>query len=414
MDREIAPAKRNSKRVTRIALIILGLAALAAAIWFGRKTLSKKVALSDVIVATVKQGDLENTISATGLVVPSSEVLVTSPLSSKIKSLALKNGDEVKPGSVIMRLDTEFAQLEYSRLQDELKMKENNVNRLQLTLNRNIRDIELDNQIKDLELQSLKAQLADAKRLLEIGGATEEEVERATQSVEIAKLEKKKLENELNYRRASIDADVRNEQLQSSIQEKVMNQLGKKIAKTKVVSPANGVITWINKNIGTQVDEGAPLARIANLSDFTIEATASDMHAKKIEVGLPVRVRINQEYLDGMISQILPSVENNTVTFNVELADANSELLKANMRVEVFIVESKKENTVYMMNGLGYRGGKSQEFFVVQGDQLVKRELQIGLTNNQNIEILSGAQPGDQVVVSDMKRFEEQKVIELK
>ncbi len=414
MDREISKTKQNTNKAKRIGtgVIILGL--LGAAFFFGRKFLSKKVSLNNLTVATVQRGNLENTITASGLVVPSSEILVTSPISSKIKSLNKQNGDAVTPGMVIMRLDNEIAQLEYSRLQDELKVKENNVNRLQLTLRRNIKEIELDNQIKDLELQNLEAQLVDARRLLEIGGVTQEEVERAEQNINIAKLEKQKLENELNYRRASIDADVKNEELQSSIQEKVLNQLGNKISKTRVTAPDHGVITWINKSIGTQVEEGAPLARIANLNDFTIEATASDMHTEKIKIGQPVRVRINQENLLGTISQILPSVENNTIKFNVALEEANSELLKANMRVEIFIIEGKKENTIYMANGLGYKGGRAQEFFVVEDNQLVKRMLEIGLTNNKKIEILSGAEPGDRIVISDMKRYEDLNTITIK
>src|SRR5690606_1485537 len=116
-----------------------------------------------------------------------------------------------------------------SDLEEELNLKDNNVVRLKLELEKNIRDIELDDRIKDLQVQNFEALLSDAQRLLEIGGSTQEEVEKARQNLAIARLEKHKLENELEYRKASIESDVLNEKIQSSIQEKRLVEIQKKI-----------------------------------------------------------------------------------------------------------------------------------------------------------------------------------------
>lgn len=389
-----------------LGLLLLGLAIFAIRYFFTRPVQS-----SDIVLATVERGMMESTLSATGLVRPTAEVLLTSPISTRIQTVVLDNGAEVDKGDVILTLDTEFAQLEYSKLQDELQLQENNVDRLQLTLEKDIRDIEIDDEIQELQVQSLKAQLKDAQRLQKIGGATVEEVERAEQNLKIAQLNKRKLENELAYRQASIDSDVRNERLQSSIQRTTLDELGKKIALTQVKSPTPGVVTWLNNSIGTQVEQGAPLARIANLTSYFIEATASDMHTEKIKVGLPVRIRINSEYLSGRVEQILPAMENNTVQFKVALDQPDAAVLRPNMRVDVFVVRDQKTDARYVTNGRAYRGGKNQRFFVLDGDRLVQRELEIGITNTNHIEILSGAEVGDQIVISDMKRYEDQDIV---
>ncbi len=393
-------------------LIFIAIALLA---FFAlRQFLKPSVDTQQLIFATVQQGDLENTFSARGLVKPESEILLTSPLSTKIKSVLIEAGASLKKGNTILQLDTEFAALEYSKLKDELLVKENNVNRLELSLQKNIRDIELDNKIKQLEVKNLQAQVQDLIHLHHIGGATQEEVDQAKQNEEIARLQLQKLENELNYRNSSFKADVRNEELQSAIQEKVLNELGKKIALTQVKAPASGVLTWVNQAIGTQVEVGSPLAKIANLSSFTIEGTASDRFSENILIGLPVRIRVNREYINGQISQILPNIENNTVQFKVQLEQANSPLLKANMQVELFIVEDRNDNTLFVTKGSAYKGGKTQEFFVLEGDQLVKREVEIGITNMNNVEILSGLEAGDQIVINDNDQLRNKDIISLK
>lgn len=186
MDREIEKKKSWSKWMTYGLIGIL----LIGGMIYARNLMRPEIKSSEVLFASVQKGRMENTISAVGLIKPISEILITSPLSSRIKKIHMKEGESVETGSTIMSLDTEFATLEYSKLQDELKMKENNVKRLQLNLEKNLRDIEIDNGIKDLELQGLQAKLKDAHRLLRVGGGTEEEIQQIEQRIAIGNLQK--------------------------------------------------------------------------------------------------------------------------------------------------------------------------------------------------------------------------------
>lgn len=362
----------------------------------------------------VDYGRLENSITAGGVVKPLSVLTLTSPLNTRIQANKKENGSFVKPGETIMTLDTEFAELELDRLEDELDLKDNNVVRMKLELEKNIRDIELDDKVKDLQVKNLEALLADAKRLLEIGGATQEEVDKAGQNLAIARLEKKKLENELGYRKASIGSDVLNEKIQSSIQRKRLSEVKKKIDLANLTSPVEGVITWMNKNIGNQVAEGDPLARIANLNSYSIEGQVADMHAGKIKVGLPIQVRLAKTVLKGRIEQILPAVENNTIQFRIALDQPKSQNLRPNMEVDVRIITDTKERGLYLPNGPAIKGGKLQTLFVIEGNKAVAHEVTIGMRTTERVEIVSGLEPGDQVILSDMSQYEKRPKIRLK
>lgn len=414
MDKEISTDRIKGRRIKRGLYIAGGIAAILGAVWLFRQLLAPSVKRSELVVGEVRAGEMENTVSANGTVEPSSEIVLVSPLSAKIRKIVTENGTRVKSGDAILILDTEYSELEYQRLKDELKLKDNNVVRLKLELEKNIRDIELDDQVKDLQVKNFEALLSDARRLQAIGGMTQEEVDKARQNLSIALLEKKKLENELKYRKESIASSVLNEQIQSSIQRQRLDELAKKLRNATVRAEVPGVITWLDNRIGTQVQEGDPLVRLANISSYSIMAQVSDMHADKISLGQPVQVEVNNTVEMGEIEQILPAVENNTIQFKIRLRKADSDKLRPKMKVPVRIVTGTKQQSMYIPNGPGILAGKSQKVFVLQGDKAEARNVELGFRTSDKVEVISGLKAGDKVILSDMSVYEEKTEIRVR
>lgn len=414
MDRPISNTEQRKNNLAKwlkyaaiIGVIILG--------FFGlRYVLKTKVEKADFVFATVERGDVENAITATGLVVPSFEQQINAPINTEIKNVVLKSGAKVKTGDLIMNLDEEFIKLEYEGLQDQLELKKNNITRLGLEYDKNLKDLDYQNQIMALQIANLEANLSDMKRLQKVGGATEEVVEKATLNLKIQRLEKQKLENDLNFRKQAVTSDKRNLELEVMIQQKKLRELNRKLNETAVKAPTNGVITWLSEDIGKKVLEGEPLVRLANLENFRIEASCSDRYSSLVKVGMSVNVRINQTILKGEITSILPAVENNTIGFTVGLENGNAVQLRPNMKVEVFIISGKKENVLRVRNGAAFTGAIQQNLFVVRGNEAVKVPVSVGLTSVDYVEILTNElKVGDKVIVSSMTDFEYMDRVEL-
>lgn len=402
MDKAIKREKNYGQGLKYGALLLL----VGGLFWMARIWVIPSVKLADVVVDEVRSGGMDNTVSATGTVEPSTEVVLVSPLATKIKQVLKENGSEVKVGDAVLLLDTEYPEMEYRRLKDELSLKENNVLRLRLELEKNIREIELDDQVKDLQVKNLESLLKDAQRLKAIGGMTQEEVDKARQNLAIALLEKKKLENELRYRKESIASSVKSEEIQSSIQRQRRDELAQKLKQATLRAEVGGVITWLDKRIGTQVQEGDPLVRLANLSSYSLMVQVSDMHADKIAVGQEVQVELNEKTEKGVIEQILPAVENNVIQCKVKLVNAGSAQLRPNMRVPVRIVTQTRQQSLYLKTGPGIGAGKTQRVFVFKDGLAEAREVNFGFRTSDKVEILSGLQAGEQVVISDMSLYE--------
>ncbi len=406
MDRQISSneiRKTNARNWLKLGFVVLG---LAIALFYFRTLLSKTADLTDFHIAEIERGDVQNTLTASGIVKPTFEQEVNAPVNTEIKQVLLPKGTIVKRADLIMELDQEYTKLEYEQLKDQLSLKRNAVDKLKLSFDKNLRDLDYQDQIKGLRIQELEAQVKDQEHLLAIGGGTEEELEKVQLELKVAQIEKKMLVNDLQFTQQTNESDKEGLELEYNIQQKRLRELQRKLNETSVKAPIDGVITWITEDIGRTVVSGETLVRIANLSNFHIEASSSDRHAEKVVPGLAVNVKINQKVLTGQIETVLPSVENNTVKFLVALDEPNAEILRPNQKVEVFMITDEKKDVLRIKNGSGFVGARSQDIFVIQDGKAVKQRIQKGLYNADYVEIKPGQfQLGQRLIISDTKAY---------
>ena len=406
MDRHISDNEQRKGKLQSYFRYVLFAVLVIVGFFLLRKFLTATQDRSELHIVRVERGDMQNTLTATGTVVPSVEREINAPVTTEIKNVIKANGDFVDKDDLILELDQEFTQLSYDQLFDELQLKRNNIDKLKLEYDKNLRDLDYQNQIKSLQLEELSAQVKDQKRLNEVGGATDEEVEQAELQLKVSQLEKSMLENELEYRQNVNVNEKRGLELEYTIQEKRLAELKRKLRETNVRAPQSGVITFVNEDLGRKVQEGETLVRLANLDKFRVEASTSDRNQDKIDVGMPVNVRINRRDLKGFISNVLPAVENNTIKFNVELEEPNSELLRPNIRAEVYIITDSKQNVLRIKNGPALRGASSQYLYVIEGEMAVKRRITKGLVSSDYVEIIDNLSEGENVIISDMKDYD--------
>jgi len=406
MDRQISKQEQSKSKLNFIVKILLVTLLLVGAYYLLRHKLQKKGERKDFHIVNVERGNIRSTLSAAGTVVAASERVINSPVSTEIEDVLLSTGSQVTKGDLILKLDQEYTKLEYEKLQDELSLRKNNVQKLKLQFDKDLRDIDYQDQIKALQLSELKAQLSDQQRLLDIGGATEEEVEAAKLKLSIAEIEKKVLENDLKFKREVNTTDKNNLQLEIDIQVKRLKELKRKLEETQVKSPQEGVITWINENIGKTVNEGEPLVKIANLNKFKVKGTTSDRNSKELNVGLPVEVRIGKDRLKGQITRILPEIINNTVSFFIALEDNDHESLRPNQRTEIYIITGEKSNVLKAKRGSGLKGSKSQFLYKISNGIAERIKITKGLVSSEYFEIESGLSQGDKIIISETEDFD--------
>jgi HlyD family secretion protein len=406
MDRDLSKSEIYKKRNRHWLLGIAAVAAIVIAVYFFKSFLKTSVEAAKIRTSVADTGSIENTLTATGEVIPAFEQIITSPIKASIKRVFFTPGTLLQTGQPIVELDKSITLIELEKLQDQLALKENSIQRLKMDLDKKIYDADVNDQIKSLTINRLRADLEDTKRLQKVGGRTLEDVSKAENNLRIAELEKAQLENELAYNRKSVGANVRESELNAQIESKNLKELSHKLKMANIVADRPGVLTWVNDHIGTSVNEGEMLAKMADLGSFRVEGSCSDIYSDQLILGMPVIIKVNDIQLRGVITQIKPTVENSVVQFSVQLDDDKHASLRPNMKVELFLVTKRVDKTVRVANGPAFSGKRKPFVYVLKDGIARRREVEIGLSNFDYVEIKSGIAAGETVIISDLSRFE--------
>ncbi|MBN2460967.1 MAG: efflux RND transporter periplasmic adaptor subunit [Candidatus Cloacimonetes bacterium] len=414
MDREL-PVKYQQKRkiiiILRMAAVVVVLTVL---LLLFRALLVSSIKYDRIRTAVAEIGSLDATITASGMVVPEYEHALTSPLRTQIDTLYFRAGDSIQVNEQVLKLNTDQIEMEYSRLQDEYELTLNRKDKLQLEMERQLIDLHAQLEIMNLKVKSFEQKLEAQKTAYLAGGGPRSYYEQAQLDYNIALLEQQQLQQRIDNQKRSNQAEQRELDLTLSIQKGNLHELDRQLEQAAAKSQRAGVLTWINDEIGTSVAAGAIIARIADLSRFKIEGKIADIHAGKLVIGNPVRVEIGDTLLEGRISNIRPTVENGIMEFIVELKDNSNQNLRSNLRVDIYIITSSKQDIVRIKNGPFISGSGRQRVFVVEGDKARRREVQIGMTSFAYVEVLEGLAAGEEVIISSTDDYIHRPLLRLK
>lgn len=411
MDKVIEEEVKAGRRKKTLWIIIAIVLIISLLIWLLRFSLSASIKKSTITTAVVEMGNIENTITASGEVLPEFEEIISSPINASVQSVQMDAGSQVKAGQSVLSLDKSSAQTDYEKLKFQLESKRNDVKKLRLELNKSFYDIKSNNDVKQLRINSLEADVENAKRLFKAGGGTKEDIEKAELNLKVARLEKQQLENEVKTKQQTMEVEMKEAEIAAAIQENDLHALERKLKLANIVASRDGVVTWVNKNIGANVHEGESLARIADLSSFKIQGRISDNYLDELRRGVTAIVRINETQLRGTVVNIQPSVQNSLVSFDIQLDERNNKLLRPNMKVDVYLVTASQNNIMRVTNGPAFKGASTQDVFVVNNNKAERRTIQIGMSNFDYVELKNNVKPGEVIIVSDMSSFKNAKEI---
>lgn len=411
MDKTIEAEVKQKRKKQYLLITILCIAVLAVMLFLLRSFFSSTIKRSAITTAIVEVGNIENTINATGEIRPEFEEVITSPVSASIQEIILDAGSKVTTGQSILKLDKTAIQVEYEKGKFQLESKQNDIRKLKLELDKSYFDLRSNNNIKQLRINSLTADVENSKRLYKAGGGTREDVEKAELNLKVAQLEKEQLENEIKSKQQTMQVEIRESEIAAAIQQNELKELMRKVSLASIQSTRGGVVTWVNKNIGAVIREGEALARIADLSSFKVTGTISDAQLNHLHNGMPAIIRINEAEVRGSIINIYPAVENGIVTFDIQLNERNNKLLRPNLKVEVFLVTATGNNVMRVANGPAFGGLESQDIFILRDGKAERRKVQVGMSNFDYVELKNNVKPGEVVITSDMSEFKHAKEI---
>lgn len=405
MDRKIPKdilLKEKRKRWIKYGAVILSSVVVIAVII---SLLRDNISLKNIQLSTVDKGTIEVTVSASGKVMPAFEETVIAPIESRIMKVHKRAGDSVNVGTPLLQLDLQSIETDYRKMLDELQMRQYRIEQQRIKNSSTLSDMQMQLKVNDMQIDKMAVEVVNEKYLDSIGAGTTDKVREVEIKYNVAKLEQEQAHKKLENDRKVADAELRVQELELEIFRKTLAETKRILEDAQIRSPRKAILTYINNQVGARVGQGTEVAILSDLSQFRIDGEIADSYGDRISVGSKSVVRVGSDELTGVVSNVTPLSKNGVIQFTVQLDDPDNARLRSGLRTDVYVMNAVKEDVLRLDNGPYYSGPGTYELFVLNGSTLEKRKVRLGESNYQYVEVISGLEPGDRAVVSDMSRY---------
>jgi len=386
-------------------IIIAGVLIVGVLTYFSVVKSPKKKG-KEVYTQKVIKTDIVETVVGSGKIQPEKEVKISSDVSGEIIELPVKEGQQVKKGDLLVKINPDLYQSGLKRAR--------------------------------AALQNARANLSQAKaRLI----SAQKEFERNKQLYEKGIISKAEYEKaETNYKVAVTNRDAAQFSVESAVAN--LNEAKDNLSRTTIYAPIPGTISRLNvelgeRVVGTKQMTGTEIMRIANLNNMEAEVDINENEIVKIKVGDSARINVDaylKEQFKGVITEIANSAANSVTTgdqitnFKVKikiLPESYSHLTKdkpsyyspfrPGMTTSVDIISNVKKDvlavsisavTIRSDTTSGKRDFKNKNLnqksfevvFVNDNGKARLKVVETGIQDDENIEIIKGLKEGDEVI----------------
>jgi HlyD family secretion protein len=168
-----------------------------------------------------------------------------------------------------------------------------------------------------------------------------------------------------------------------------------------------GMLQVVPVDVGQQVAPGTNLARVANPRRLKAEVKIAETQAKDIQIGQKAHIDTRNGIVDGLVARIDPSVQNGTITVDVALTGDLPKGAVPDLSVDGTIELERMADVLYVARPAFGQEQSTVGLFTLQPDGAATRlQVKLGRSSVNAVEIISGLNVGDQVVLSDMSAWD--------
>lgn len=387
-----------------IALLIV-LVVSFSAWWFG----GGKSTEVKVKVAAAENSSIQQEVYASGTITPVHQQQVTVMAPSKISKVYVQVGDLVKPGQVLIQMDTTLADAQVAQAQAGVNTAQTNLNAAQKTLNA----LKSGSSASEFAMAGTPSQFQGGSSIPTVEIPMNMSASRGIRLPSVGVPSATTSESGGQSGSALEQAETAVSQAKAMLQQA---QEGLKVAQAQraqnvYTASIAGTVLELNAQNGSMASLQSPLITIGDLSKLQVTSELNEVDAGKVQTGQKVKVTskvVGNIPLRGVVSSISPqaaskvSMQGNTtplVGIKVDLEN-NPAQLKPGYTVDLNIATAAKNNVLAIPSeALFQEGGKNYVFRVIN-KKLAKTEVNIGIANETLQEITSGLTAGDMVVLN--------------
>ncbi len=409
MDRKVAKSRYPVKKITMGVAAVVAIALITWAIMSETGGRSFSIDQDRIVISPVTSGVFEDFIPIRGRVTPRKTVYLDAIEGGRVEERLLEDGTMVKAGDLIVVLSNTSLQLDVTRNQAMVTEQLNNMRTIELQLEQNRLQhkrnlVELDYQIKRLTRQVdrltdldesgvvIKSQLEDARDELEYYG------NRRVVTLESQETDARLQETQLQFLQET------GAQLEQNL---ALAQ--KNLDSLNVRAPVPGKLSGLDVETGQSINRGGRLGQIDDPDSFKLRANIDEYYLGRVDTGQSANFERDGKPYELTIAKIYPQVQNGQFEVDLLFTGQEPQQIRRGQTIQARLTLGDSVSAKLIPNGAFYQDTGGNWVFVVSGDgnDAIKRTVQLGRRNSRYIEVLDGLESGERIVTSPYSSFKD-------
>ncbi|MFE5319801.1 efflux RND transporter periplasmic adaptor subunit [Paenibacillus sp. NPDC056579] len=339
---------------------------------------------------------------------------VINKVGGDVQEILKKRGDMVEKGEVIFRIDPTDVLLQKEKAQVSLTGSREQLAKSKQDLVNSRQDMQngiakLETSIKDTEKNYNKM-----RNDYDLGLVTKNQVEQMEDQLKNLRLELDSAKAKLKTLDSTNSLSQVEQVLQSS--DLSIREADRTLANMEVKAPVSGVLTDLPIEVGMTLQGGFRAAQLQQLDPIKIKAELTEDAAKLIrgkqELSFYVPGSVDKQKAKVSYLADVMSAQSKSYALELEVPNADRKL-KPGMKAQILLTEENDQVVITVPTLSVVREGGDTFVFVLSGETVEKRKVQLGRLNETDQEVLSGVKEGEQLVISGQNQLKDKEKVQL-
>jgi HlyD family secretion protein len=342
----------------------------------------ERVEEAQVVAVETAQASLDTieiTDNVTGTISPKSEVNIVPKIGGKVAQVAVKVGDRVNAGDLLVRLDT-------TEISAQVKQAEAALSAVQGSI-----------AVAEVNYNSALDNMERMEYLFKEGGISEQQYQGAKTQLDLAQAQLDSAKTG-SVEQAKAALDLARTQLDNAV----------------ITAPSSGVVASVNVELGEMAGPSMPVVTIIDIDTVVAEFSLTESQIGLVKKDMAMEVKISAANADtdifkGKVSEISLTAEPRTKAFTVKVGIENkAHVIKPGMTAEIQLLLDKAEDKIIVPVQALMEHQEKTNLYVVDNDVAMLKEVQVVLENETHAAVQGNVKDGDEVVVTGKEQLQDQ------
>ena len=356
----------------------------------------------------VRQGPMLRQVRGSGTLVPERIRWISAVTAGRVERILVHAGETVDEKAVLLELVNPDVQLEALDAERQLTLAEAELASLDASLQNNVLAQEGVVATTHTELMDATRGAAGADKLAAEGLISGNELDRARDRASEMKTRYEGEQKRLEVMRGTVKTQLGLQRAQVGRLKAISAFHQGRVASMRVVAGARGVVQDMSLEEGQWVNPGALLAKVAQPERLKAVLRVPETQAKDIGLGQRASIDTHNGVIAGRVARIDPSVQDGTVAVDVGLDGALPQGARPDLSVDGVIEIERLANVLYVGRPVDGQANATIGVFKLSpgGKEASRVNVRLGKISVNTVEVVQGLAAGDEVILSDMSRWD--------